>query len=128
MGDLELLPNDLPELPRAVKEHEEARKRRFRFLSPSEFREAVKPATPIVDGFIYGRGQYLLFGPWGLGKTFVAMDLALAVAHRFEKWHGRRLYMDRPVVYLAFEGDSWKVQMVKELKHLGFDIDANKAF
>ena len=32
------------------------------------------------------------------------------------------------VVYVPFEGEDWKFHLVKELKHLGFDIDANKAF
>lgn len=32
------------------------------------------------------------------------------------------------VVYVPFEGDGWKLHLVKELKHVGFDIDANKAF
>ncbi|MEM9412697.1 MAG: nucleotide-binding protein [Planctomycetota bacterium] len=32
------------------------------------------------------------------------------------------------VVYVPFDGETWKLHLVKELKHLGFDIDANKAF
>ena len=32
------------------------------------------------------------------------------------------------VVYVPFEGEDWKFHLVKELKHLGFDIDANKVF
>lgn len=32
------------------------------------------------------------------------------------------------VVYVPFEGEDWKIHLVKELKHLGFQIDANKAF
>lgn len=32
------------------------------------------------------------------------------------------------VVYVPFEGEDWKFHLVKELKHLGFDIDANRAF
>ncbi len=32
------------------------------------------------------------------------------------------------VVYIPFEGESWKIHLVKELKHLEFEIDANKAF
>ena len=102
---LDLLSNDDSEVPANAVKPEKVLSGRFRFQSPSEFREAVQQPTPILDGFIYGHGQYLLFGKWGLGKTFVAIDLALAVAHRFEKWHGRRLYMDRPVAYLAFEGE-----------------------
>lgn len=32
------------------------------------------------------------------------------------------------VVYVPFDGEDWKIHLVKELKHLGFTIDANKAF
>jgi predicted nucleotide-binding protein len=32
------------------------------------------------------------------------------------------------IVYVPFEGDTWKIQIVRELKALGIDVDANKAF
>ena len=32
------------------------------------------------------------------------------------------------IVYVRFEGEDWKFHLVKELKYLGLDIDANKAF
>jgi predicted nucleotide-binding protein len=32
------------------------------------------------------------------------------------------------LVYVAFDGDAWKIQLVKELKAAGFEIDANLAF
>ncbi len=32
------------------------------------------------------------------------------------------------VVYVPFEGESWKMHLVKEFKYLGFVVDANKAF
>lgn len=32
------------------------------------------------------------------------------------------------VVYVPFDGEDWKIHLVKELKHLGFAIDANRAF
>jgi energy-coupling factor transporter ATP-binding protein EcfA2 len=32
------------------------------------------------------------------------------------------------VVYVPYKGEDWKIQLVKELKHRGFAIDANKAF
>jgi predicted nucleotide-binding protein len=32
------------------------------------------------------------------------------------------------VAYVPFEGDAWKLHVVKELKHLGYEIDANKVF
>lgn len=32
------------------------------------------------------------------------------------------------IVYVPFEGDTWKIQIVRELKALGVEVDANKAF
>ena len=32
------------------------------------------------------------------------------------------------VVYVPFDGESWKLHIIKELKHLGFAVDANAAF
>ena len=32
------------------------------------------------------------------------------------------------VVYVAFEGDGWKNHLVKELKHIGFEVDANNMY
>jgi predicted nucleotide-binding protein len=32
------------------------------------------------------------------------------------------------VVYVPFDGDGWKIQLVKELKQAGFSIDANQTF
>ena len=32
------------------------------------------------------------------------------------------------VAYVPFDGENWKIHLVKELKYLGFSIDANKAF
>lgn len=31
------------------------------------------------------------------------------------------------VVYVPFDGEDWKLRLIKELKHLGFEVDANKA-
>jgi predicted nucleotide-binding protein len=32
------------------------------------------------------------------------------------------------VLYIPFEGDSWRLVLVRELKAIGLDVDANKAF
>lgn len=32
------------------------------------------------------------------------------------------------LVYVPFDGDSWKIQLVKELKEAGLEVDANRAF
>ncbi len=32
------------------------------------------------------------------------------------------------VVYVPFDGESWKLHLVRELRHLGFELDTNKVF
>lgn len=52
----------------------------------------------------YGVGQ--MFGESYVGKTFVALDLALSLANKVEveAWHGNRINRAGPVVYALMEG------------------------
>jgi hypothetical protein len=76
----------------------------FGSLPVGEFLERIKPAPPIVEGLLYGSGVHVLFGPWGLGKTYVALDLALHVALGRDVWQGRPLYLAGPVEFFLAEG------------------------
>lgn len=82
-----------PEPVEALPTNEPEKARGPRLLTLREFLDAVKPAPPIVDGFLYGSGVFVLFGRWGLGKTYLALDLGLHVAHGFAQWHGRQLHL-----------------------------------
>jgi RecA/RadA recombinase len=61
------------------------------------------PAEWIVKNIMPKADIGIIFGASGSGKTFVALDLAMAIA-RGEPWHGHRVPQARSVLYIAAEG------------------------
>lgn len=109
-----------------VQEHRQAP--RFRVLTAKQLGELPDP-TWLVEGILPAGGFGLLFGPPGIGKTFVALDLAMCVATG-TRWM-RRAVRGGPVVYLALESLSglklrvaaWRAHWEKEEsedRHLRF--------
>ena len=67
--------------------------------------EALDDLTPpewLVDDVLPTDAFVLLWGEWGAGKTFLALDLALSVATG-KPWHGKTVKQG-PAVYVAGEG------------------------
>lgn len=72
---------------------------------------------PLIPGLLDVDSLAVLYGPPGVGKSFVALDMALRVATG-TRWHGHQLVTAGPVLYIAGEGangladriDAWKVQ------------------
>ncbi len=82
--------------------------RRFRLLSERDV-FALPELEWLVDGLLPMCGSGLLYGPAGIGKSFLALDLALTVASTATHWHGRAIrpgYLETTgsVVYIAAEG------------------------
>jgi hypothetical protein len=90
-------------------------RQRLQLLTDTEL-EALPPPTFLVDDLLVERSFAVLFGSSGCGKSFVALDLALAVAAG-RSWHGRTVRQG-PAVYIAAEGGAafqkrvaaWKAQ------------------
>lgn len=61
----------------------------------------VPPPTWLVDGHLQ-EGFGVIFGPWSAGKSFVAVDMAVAVASG-QRWWGHPVQQG-PVLYLSLEG------------------------
>lgn len=78
--------------------------RRFKLLTATDLANRnglgwfVKNALPET-------GLAAIVGPSGSGKTFLALDLAAAIDHRPE-WFGYRVKANRPMTYLALEGEA----------------------
>jgi hypothetical protein len=73
----------------------------FTLYTPEELHQLGSP-TWLVDGVMPDGGFGCLYGPPAVGKTFIALDLALSVAVG-QPWHGRAVRQGT-VVYVAAEG------------------------
>lgn len=87
------------------------------FLTLDDLAARNEPDDWVLDG-LFCRGDLgMLFGPSGGGKTFIALDLAIAVAIG-QSWCGNRFVPPRPlrVVYCTGEGNRGIPNRVKALQ------------
>lgn len=75
---------------------------RYKLLGASELRE-LPPLAWRVRGVLPATGLAALFGPSASGKSFLAFDMAAAIASG-EAWFDARVTA-APVVYVALEGE-----------------------
>lgn len=73
--------------------------------------DAAPPLSWLVKGLLVDGGFSAIYGPPGTSKTFVALDLALHVAHGRD-WFGRRV-APGAVVYVSGEGASGMLLRMK---------------
>lgn len=76
---------------------------RFKLLTCDQLRD-LPPLAWCVRGVLPARGLAAIAGPSASGKSFLAFDLAAAIA-RGERWFGQRVEA-APVVYAALEGEA----------------------
>ncbi|WP_338416381.1 AAA family ATPase [uncultured Sphaerotilus sp.] len=82
---------------------DDAQAPRFRILHPADLRE-LPPLRWRVKGVLPAVGLAAIFGPSASGKSFLAFDLAAAIAEGRE-WFGYRVKA-APVLYLPLEGEA----------------------
>jgi hypothetical protein len=70
----------------------------------SEQMRAMPPPPPHNDGWLYRDSLAVIYGPSGLGKTHVAVDIAASVTSR-QHWKGASVH-NGPVLYVVAEGVS----------------------
>lgn len=86
--------SDKPEKPSGLME----------VLSLSDIMDLPDPVWLVEDLFIEDATSFL-YGPPGCGKSFLALDLAIALCcEQVEEWFGRRINRHGPVVYITNEG------------------------
>jgi len=87
-------------------------------LTAAELRQP--PAAPyVVRGLLPARGLVAIYGEPGSGKSFLALDLAHAIANGRETWFGFRVNQ-APVAYIALEGQGGMGKRVAALEtHTG---------
>lgn len=84
--------------------------RRYKLRTSSEL-ASMPPVRWLVRGVLPAEGLAAMFGASGSGKTFLAQDLAAAVALG-RRWFGYRVTA-APVVYLGLEGEAGLGQRVQ---------------
>lgn len=86
---------------------------RFRLLTDLEL-EQMPPITFLVDGVLPTEGLAAIYGPPSAGKSFLALDMACAVATG-SPWLGKRTRQGS-VVYIAAEGRAGLQQRLRAWK------------
>lgn len=96
-------------------------------LTRSALRGLPEPA-PLIHGVLDRGSVALLYGPWGSGKSFLALDWAASVATGRE-WQGRPVEQCR-VLYVAAEGafglkarlDAWEIGWSRTISDGALDV------
>lgn len=95
---------------------------RFQVVPAGEFSRGERPGW-IIKGVIPRAELVVLFGASGSGKSFLALDLGMAIA-RGIPWRGNRTKAGR-VVYIAAEGGAgFRNRLLAYGKHHQVDLDA----
>lgn len=87
------------------------------------------PVQPYrVRGMLPARGVAAIYGPSGSGKSFLVLDLVLAVAQGASDWFGHKI-KPAPVAYVALEGQSGVSKRVAAWEmHKGLPAPGNVRF
>jgi hypothetical protein len=97
---------------------------------------SLPPVEWLVDDLLLENSLAVLVGEPGIGKSFMAIDLAASIAGALDTWHGRKISRPGTTLYLAGEGVSglnnrrmaWekihKVKLGKKLEILPYPIQA----
>lgn len=78
-------------------------RKEFYFTSGTSLMSQPSPVEWSIKHWIPRQGQWLLYGPSGVGKSFLALSIACSIAHGLE-WFGNKTKQGY-VVYLAGEGN-----------------------
>ena len=60
----------------------------------------------LIEDFVAQNSTTMLYGPWGLGKSFLALDLALH-ASTGRDWNGREVVKPLKTMIIVAEGAAW---------------------
>lgn len=110
--------DDLPPLER--KERAPVR-RGFRFISGADLIANIGPPEWLIERYIEANSMVILFGEPGVGKSFIALDMACCIATG-EAWQGFPVKQG-PVFYIAGEGHAGLGRRLAALcKHRGVKL------
>lgn len=97
------------------------KRRRFEPVQAAEFAASISPVTWLIRHLIPAAELVAVFGASGSGKSFMVLDLAMAVARGVE-WRGMKVTQTR-VLYVAAEGkEGMKRRVQAYARHHGIDV------
>lgn len=96
------VPDDLPEVVQSGDEAEGEQADTFEIYTLEHLRR-MPPVEWLIDGMLTKHGFSVLYGEPGAGKSFLALDWALSIAHG-RAWQGRHNVTAGSVLYIAGEG------------------------
>ena len=80
-------------------------------LFTAEDAMTMPPISFLIDGYLPKKSFSMLYGPPGSGKSFLALEMALSIAHG-RQWRSRDV-VKSAVIYLASEGFAGMGQRLK---------------
>lgn len=91
---------------------------------------ALEPPPWLVEEVLYVDGLSFLYGAPGAGKSFLALDLALSVAHAgVARWGGQFIATHGPVLYVAAERSAHLGRRVQAwLEHHAEHVKADESY
>jgi hypothetical protein len=121
------VPMNLGELPDQTIDQNKPRASRFTVITPEDF--VANPVGPdLIKRVLPATGTAMLFGPSGSGKSFVAIDMALAVV-RGIPWRGQRTRQGRVAYVVAEGGAGFRKRLTAYVQHQGIPLaDLNGVF
>jgi hypothetical protein len=99
-----------PPLPEDDPPLELAKPLRERVLTSAQIK-ALPPPQPLLGDLLFRDSTAILWGRWGIGKSFVSLDMALSVRNGVP-WLGHQVQAG-PVLYVVAEGVSGVGQRVR---------------
>ncbi len=110
--------------PEAYDDHRADNKRSAGILAALKPLSAVTPILTrryLVKGWIDQGAFSVVYGESNVGKTFLALDLALYVAAGLD-WHGAKVRDTGPVIYIASEGGRGICNRIAAVKQQSPDL------
>lgn len=77
----------------------------LQLMSTEELSEIPRPHW-LIEDFIAEKSTTMIYGPWGLGKSFFALDLALH-ASTGKDWYDRKVERPLKTMIIVAEGAAW---------------------
>ncbi|PHQ74963.1 MAG: hypothetical protein COB82_02995 [Marinobacter sp.] len=102
LADWREVVNQFDDLPPLKRKERAPVRRGFRFIFGADLITNITPVQWLVERYIEANALVLLFGEPGVGKSFVALDMACCIATG-EAWQGLSVKQG-PVFYIAGEG------------------------